>query len=133
MLQLSLRARNIRLDVFETTVGESPILEIRTGLPPANCAAPDEGLLLARITLPADWLAPAADGRKEKSGSWEVLFAQGTGLASHFRIKSAGGLCDLQGSCSAEGDGGDIELDNPNVVAGRRLSVVSFTLVDNNP
>jgi len=46
-VQLSVTARNARLDAIETAVGTSPILRIRTGAAPANCAAADAGTVLA--------------------------------------------------------------------------------------
>jgi hypothetical protein len=46
-VQLSVAARNARLDAIETAVGVSAILEIRSGAQPANCAAADSGTLLA--------------------------------------------------------------------------------------
>ena len=44
---------------------------VRTGAPPANCAAPDTGTLLCEIALPADWMAASAAGVKAKSGTWQ--------------------------------------------------------------
>jgi hypothetical protein len=42
-MQLSVAARNARLDAIETTAGASAVLKIFTGSPPANCAAADSG------------------------------------------------------------------------------------------
>lgn len=63
-IQRSVAARNAQLNAFETTVGTAPILELRTGAQPANCAAADSGTLLASMTLPSDWMADAAAGVK---------------------------------------------------------------------
>ena len=41
-------ARNALLDAFETAVGTSPLLEIRTGGPPVGAAAADTGTLIAQ-------------------------------------------------------------------------------------
>lgn len=51
-LQKSVAVRNAGLDSIEATIGTSPILTIRTGAPPANCAAANSGTVLATITLP---------------------------------------------------------------------------------
>jgi hypothetical protein len=74
-LQFSTAVRNARLDAIESTIGTAPILEIRSGSPPANCAAADTGTLLASMTLPSDWMAAASNGSKVKAGTWEDLTA----------------------------------------------------------
>jgi hypothetical protein len=96
-IQLSVSVRNGRADSFETVVGASPTLEIRTGAQPANCAAADTGTVLATIALPADWMAAASGGSKSLSGTWQDASADGTGVAGHFRIKQ-GATCHMQGS-----------------------------------
>ena len=132
-LQLSVTARNARLDAFETTVGTAPIRELRTGAPPANCAAADTGTLLASMTLPSDWLAAAASGTKAKSGTWEDTAANAAGTAAHFRIKdSAGTTVHAQGTVTATGGGGDMTLDNAVLAVGQAVSVATFVLTAGN-
>ncbi|MBP6564159.1 MAG: hypothetical protein KA200_00950 [Burkholderiales bacterium] len=132
-IQHSVAVRNARLDAIETTVGTSPILEIRTGAQPANCAAADSGTLLASITLPSDWLAAASSGSKAKSGTWQDSSANGTGTAAHFRIKdSTGTTCHQQGSVTATGGGGDMTVDNTSFASGQSFTVTGYTLTDGN-
>src|SRR5688572_16037352 len=90
-LQFSTTYRNAILDQFETTIGTSAILEIRSGSAPANCGTADSGTLLASMTLPSDWMAAASSGSKALSGSWQDSSANNTGTAAHFRIKDSGG------------------------------------------
>jgi hypothetical protein len=97
--QLSTSVRNARLDTVESTIGTSAQLKVRTGAPPANCAAADTGTVLASMTLPADWMAAAAAGSKALSGTWQDASADATGTAGHFRIyDSAGTTCHVQGT-----------------------------------
>lgn len=132
-LQLSTTLRNNQLDQIESTVGTSPILEIRTGAPPANCAAADSGSLLASMTLPSDWMAAASAGSKAKSGTWQDASADGTGTAGHFRIKDSGGTnCHLQGTVTATGGGGDLTLDNTSIASGQSVTISSFTVSAGN-
>jgi hypothetical protein len=131
-LQMSVAARNARLDAFETTVGASAKLQLRSGAPPATCATADSGTLLAELTLPSDYLANAASGAKAKAGTWS-----GTGVAAgtvgHFRIKdSAGTTTHLQGTVTATGGGGDMTMDNTSVAISQVITVNSFTLTDAN-
>lgn len=132
-LRLSVAVRNARLDAIEAAVGASPILEIRTGAAPLNCAAADAGTVLASMTLPADWLAAAVGGSKAKSGTWQDPSGEADGDAGHFRIKDAGGsVCHLQGSASASGAGGDLELSSAAITAGQQITITAFTLNDGN-
>ena len=130
--QFSVDVRNARLDAVETTVGTSPTLEIRTGAQPANCAAADSGTKLADIALPSDWMAAAASGSKAKSGTWQDASADATGTAAHFRLKSSGGTCHMQGSVTATGGGGDLTVDNTSFAASQSFTVTGFTLTDGN-
>lgn len=132
-VQLSVAARNARLDQIETTISTSAILEIRSGSAPANCAAADSGTLLASMTLPSDWLAAASSGSKAKSGTWEDASANNAGTAAHFRIKDSGGTTThIQGTVTATGGGGDMTLDNTSIAAGQQVTITSFTLTDGN-
>lgn len=132
-VQLSVAVRNARLDAIETAIGVSPILRHRTGAVPANCAAADSGTILAALTLPSDWLAAAAAGAKAKAGTWEDLAADAAGTVGHFRIYDAAGTtCHLQGTVTATGGGGDMEVQNVIFAVGQAVTVTSFGLTDGN-
>ena len=132
-LQFSESLRHARLDAIESHVSTAPILEIRTGAPPANCAAADSGTLLASITLPSDWMAAAASGAKAKSGTWQDTSANGDGTADHFRIKDSGGTtCHIQGTVTATGNGGDLEVDNLSFATGQQFTVTAWTFTEGN-
>ena len=127
--QFSVDARNDALDAIEATVGTAPKLYIRTGAAPADCATADSGTVLATMTLPSDWLADASNGSKVLSGTWEDTSADADGTAGHFRIKDSGDVaCHIQGSCSATGGGGDMELDNPVLATGQSVTITAFTI-----
>jgi hypothetical protein len=127
-LQYSTAVRNAGLDSRESTIGTSPILELRSGSPPANCAAADSGTLLASMTLPSDWMSAASSGVKDKTGTWEDLSANNSGTIAHFRIKDSGGTtCHMQGTVTATGGGGDMTVDNTSVTAGQQVTVTGAT------
>lgn len=130
-LQLSESVRNARLDAIESTTGTEPTLTIRTGEPPANCAAADSGSVLVTMTLPSDWMAAADSGSKAKAGTWQDTSADGSGEAGHFRIKQ-GATCHIQGTVSMSGDGGDLILDNTDIATGQSVTITTFTLTDPN-
>jgi hypothetical protein len=131
-VQLGVNTRNARLDSVETVLGTAPLLTIRTGAQPANCAAANAGTVLATIALPSDWMAAATAGTKSiLGGPWQDVSADAGGTAAHFRVhNTAGTVCELQGSV---GQGtGDMQLDNVTIVAGQTVSITSFTLTDGN-
>lgn len=131
-IQYSVAVRNAQLDAFETTVGTSPKLQIRTGAQPADCATAASGTLLAEMTLPSDFMAAASGGSKALSGSWTVS-ATGTGTAGHFRIlNSAGSTCHLQGSITATGGGGDLQVDNTSIASGQTTTITALTITRGN-
>ena len=126
-IQLSTALRNARADLFESTLGASPKLQIRTGAQPANCAAAASGTLLCEITLPADWLTAASSGVKSLSGSLAGTGAS-AGTAAHFRLVDSGGTtCHLHGSVTATGGGGDLTLDNTSIASSQAVEITSFT------
>ncbi len=131
-IQLAVLTRNARLDAIETEIGTDPILRIRTGAPPADVATADSGTVLAALTLPTDWLAAAASGAKAKAGTWQDAAADAAGTAGHFRIYTSGGTAKLQGTVTATGGGGDMELDNTSIAVGQQVTITGFTLTDGN-
>lgn len=132
-IQLSVAVRNARLDSIETTIGTSAKLRIRTGTAPANCATADSGTVLATIDCPSDWLAAASSGSKSITGTWQDLSADASGTAGHFRLyDSAGTTCHLQGTVTATGGGGDMEVSSTSFTAGQSFTVNTFTLTDGN-
>jgi hypothetical protein len=132
-IQFSVTVRNTRLDSVETAIGTSAILRIRSGTVPATCATADSGTVLATINCPSDWLSAASGGSKSINGTWQDLSADATGTAAHFRIyDSTGATCHIQGTVTASGGGGDMEVTNTSFTAGQSFTVNTFTLTDGN-
>lgn len=132
-LQFSTTVRDAQLDAFETAIGASAILKIRSGSVPASTATADSGTVLATINLPSDWMAAASGGSKAKSGTWEDTSADATGTAAHFRIYASDGTtCHAQGTITATGGGGDMTLDNTSIASGQAITITGFTLTAGN-
>lgn len=132
-IQLSTSVRNAMLDAIEAATGASAILKIRTGAAPASPAAADSGTVLATLALPADYMAAAANGSKQKQGTWADDAADASGTAGHFRIYAADGTtCHLQGTITATGGGGDMTVDNTNFAANQKFTIDTFTLTAPN-
>lgn len=131
-LQYSTALRNARLDQVEVITGVDPILKIKTGAPPANCAAADSGTVLATLVLPTDWMAAAAAGTKAMSGTWQDLSADAAGTAAHFRLYASDGTtCHAQGTVGTSGT--DMVVDNAVFAAGQSFTISSWVLTAGNP
>lgn len=97
-VQNSVAVRNARLDSDESAIGTAPIMTIRTGAQPADCAAANSGTVLATLTLPSDWMNAASGGTKTKLGTWQDASADNAGYARHYRIhESTATTCHEQG------------------------------------
>ena len=100
--QFSTAARNGALDAIEVAAGASAVLRIRTGAPPANCAATRSGTVLATQNLPSDWMSAASGGVKSLLGTWQDSSADASGETGHFEVMdSTLTTCHIQGLCSA--------------------------------
>lgn len=132
-IQLSVAVRNARLDAIETLIGTAPLIELRSGAAPADCATAASGTLLAQVAIPSDWLAAAAAGAKAKAGTWTIA-GIAAGTIGHFRICGAGSPqeCHIQGSVTATGGGGDMTVDNTSIAVAQVATVNTFTLTDAN-
>jgi hypothetical protein len=126
-IQLAAAVRNLRLDAVETTIGVSAVMQIRSGVAPANCAAASTGTVLSTLTLPSNWMNDAASGTKTKNGTWNDAAADATGTAGHFRIfESTATTCHIQGTVGTSA--ADLIVDSISFTAGQAFTVITFTL-----
>lgn len=133
-VQYSVTVRNAKLDAYETAIGTAPILTIRTGGQPANCAAANSGTVLATVTLPSDWMDPASGGTKVIAGSWVDASADAAGTAAHYRLHdSTGTTCHEQGTVTITGGGGDLTVDDTSFAVGQSFTVTTWTKTAGNP
>lgn len=127
--QLSVDVRNATLSAIETEVGANPKLTVSSGTIPSDCAGANTGTVLATLTLPSDWLGAPGLGSIQLSGTWQDLSADASGTASYFRLfDNAGTTCHMQGTITATGAGGDMQLDNTNIAAGQQINITAFTI-----
>jgi hypothetical protein len=130
-LQYSVALRNAQLDAVETTIGTAPILTIRSGAAPADCATANSGTVLATLTLPSDWMSTASVGSKAKLGTWQDASADAAGTAAHFRIHdSTGTTCHAQGTVGTSAT--DMIVDSVAFSAGQSFTITAFTLSAGN-
>lgn len=128
-------ARNTLLDSGFQTTFNSGTLAIYSGTKPATANLAPTGTLLVAITLPADAFAAAASGAIAKAGTWEDASADATGTAGYFRLKASGdtdaldaAFARIDGTVTATGGGGDLELDSVSITAAQSVTINSFTV-----
>lgn len=112
--------------MFDTHFPQNTNLRIRTG-GVAGAENADTGTVLATVVLPATPWAAASGGSKAKNGTWQDASADGTGTAGHFRMTGTTTTMIEEGTCTATGGGGDMELDNTSINAAQQVTVTGFT------
>lgn len=127
-VQISDALANAMLDAWETAIGVSPIMRLRTGAQPVNVAAASTGTVVATIPLPADFMTNAAARSKALQGTWQDASADAAGTVGHYEIVGSNGSTRMeQGSVTATGGGGDMTIDNVVVAAGQQITITAFT------
>lgn len=132
-IQLATSTRNARLNAIETDTGVSAKLEIFSGSVPANCAAASTGTKLVEYDLASDWMAAASGGQVILNNLPLSTTASANGTAGYFRLfKTDDTTCQMQGTITATGGGGDMTLDNTSIATGQTVNITGFTLTDGN-
>ena len=130
-IQLSTAVRNARSDQIEATAGTAAVLKLRTGSPPANCAAADSGTVIISYTLASDWAAAASGGSKSFNNTPISGAATATGTLGHYRLYASDGTtCHMQGTIATSG--GDMTVDNTSVNSGQTVNVTSWSMTEGN-
>lgn len=125
--------KDAKNDAIETAIGTAPLLTLWTGAAPSATTDANTGTMVASMTLPSDWMAASSGGSKAKSGTWQDTSADNAGTVGYFRIhNSAGTRCDVQGTVSNTGGGGDMTLDNNVLGAGQQVTITTFTITSGN-
>jgi hypothetical protein len=113
-----------------TTLGATAKLRIYQGSVPANAdTALGAQTLLAELALAATPIASVSSGTATL-GAISNAAASATDTATFFRIVDSAGTpaCQLQGSVSATGGGGDLQLATTSIVSGATVSISSATI-----
>lgn len=103
-------------------------LDLYSGSPGSVPEDTSHGILQATMKLPMAAFGTAAGGVLTLAGQWfgTCIYAPG-GLVTWGRFRDHGNTIYLIVICSGPGGGGEIVLDNPNVLFGQVVEVMSFT------
>lgn len=128
-ISLSDARANAALDTLTASCASGK-LRIYSGTPPADADTALSGnTLLAELTMNATAFGSAASGVLTANSITSDSAADATGTAAFFRIyQSNGTTCVLQGTVTATGGGGDMEVGTVSFVANAVISVSSLTL-----
>lgn len=132
-IKASVAVRNARLDAIEVAIGTSAVMKLRTGAVPTNITDADSGTVVSTINLPSDWMSAASSGQKVQTGTWQDTSADNAGTVGHFRVYASDGTTQhIQGTVTATGGGGDMEINNTVVAAAQQITVTGFTWIEGN-
>lgn len=133
-ISLTTAAKNARLDAVTTHAGNASLLRIYSGAVPANANAALGGAVLLAELVAGSPLAPAAAaGVLTANAITQDSSADNAGTASFFRLyKADGTTVVMQGSATATGGGGDLQLNTTSITAGGPVAVTSLVLTEGN-
>ena len=131
--EISVAAQNAACDAIVDLIdggAAAGTLAIRTGVPPATCAAVDTGVLLGTLTFSDPAFGAAAAGVATVTPSiTSDSSADASGDAGHFRVKDSNGVVIMQGTAGEAADAPvDMQFDEKTIVAGGVIACTSFTV-----
>ena len=103
-------------------------IEIRTGTQPAGPGSAATGTLLATVTLGDPAFGAASTGVCTLAGLPITATGAGDGTAGYFRLYDSNDLAIMDGSVTAEGGGGQIELNTTTISTGVDFELTAGTI-----
>lgn len=129
--RISTAARNAAADAIAdlADAGSGPAtIEIRTGAQPASANDAASGTLLATFTCDDPAFGAASAGVATLQDAPLLTTGAAAGTAGHFRLKDSAGATVMDGSVTATGGGGQLELNTTTVSIGVNLEITSGTV-----
>lgn len=103
-------------------------IEIRSGSQPATGDTAASGTLLATHTLSDPAFGAAASGVATAAAIGDDVSIDATGTAGWFRAYDSDADAVIDGSVTATGGGGDMQLDSVSLIAGGTSSITAWTV-----
>lgn len=121
--------RNARVDAITTFAGNGALLRLYDGTRPSTGGTATT--LLAELTCGTPFAASASGGVLTLGSITQDSAANAAGTATWFRVvKSDGTTHVMDGSVTATGGGGDMELVTTSITTGQPVQVTSFTITE---
>lgn len=96
-------------------IGAGAIIEIRSGAKPTTPETAASGTLLVSIPISGSF---TSTGGVLTAADPAAAAPAASGTAGHFRLKKSGGTAVLDGTVTAAGGGGDLQLGSTTVTTG---------------
>lgn len=126
---MSTNLRNARVDAITTFAGNGALLRLYDGTRPSTGGTATT--LLAELTCGTPFAASASGGVLTLGSITQDSAANAAGTATWFRlVKSDGTTHVMDGSVTATGGGGDMELVTTSITTGQPVQVTSFTITE---
>lgn len=114
------------VDALDAGSGPGTV-QIRAGSQPATADTAATGTVLATVVLGDPAFGSAATGSASANAIATVAAGQ-SGTAGWFRSLDSNGATVLDGSVTATGGGGDMELNNTSIASGQNVDITSWTV-----
>lgn len=130
-IRISTQARNDAgdsiVDLIDTgNTVTNGYIEIRDGSIPANPQTAATGKILATLQLSVPAFKSFNNGTAQANTISDDTQVDATGTATWFRIYNRNKIAIMDGVVTVTGEGGDIQFDNVNFIAGGVVSITSL-------
>lgn len=134
MIKLSVLSRNAAADAITNLLDQGTLhaggyIELRADPRPTTPQIPATGTALSTLQFSKPAFLSAGNGQALSNPIAIDSKVAATGKATWFRAYNCDGAVGFDGSVTGRGGGGDIELDNVNLVAGGTVALASVTLL----
>lgn len=103
-----------------TDIGASATIEIRSGTKPATPETAASGTLLATVAISGSF---SSTGGVLTAADPASVAPAASGTAGYFRLKKSGGTAVLDGTVTATGGGGDMQLGSTTITTGVNIDL----------
>ena len=126
-LSISAAAAQAEGAALATHIGANATIEIRSGAKPATPETAAAGTLLVTVAISGSF---TSTGGVLTAADPASALPAASGIAGHFRLRQSGGTAVLDGTATATGGGGDMQLGSTTITTGVPvdLGVPSFTV-----
>ncbi len=125
-MEITIAARNAAGTAL-TDLLNSGSIQIRTGSSPGVDSAAT-GTLLATLPLAASAFGTWSAGSATAGAITQDASADATGTAGYFRALNTGSGAVIDGTVTATGGGGDLELNSVSIVTAASVDITSWVI-----
>jgi hypothetical protein len=125
-MEITIAARNAAGTALTVLLNTGSI-QIRTGASPGVDSAAT-GTLLGTLPLSATAFGTWAAGSATANAITQDASADATGTAGYFRALDSGSGAVIDGTVTATGGGGDLELNSVSITSGGTIDITSWVI-----